>query len=102
MILVMLLYVPSIQNWAVQKTIAVVSENTGFDVQLDRIRLSFPLDLKLLNLTAMQEGDTLLHAHSIIVDLDFSKVLDKEIGVETFEIRNATFSSANLVPEMTI
>ena len=85
-----------------QKTIAVVSEKTGFDVQLDRIRLNFPLDLKLLNLTAMQEGDTLLHAHSIIVDLDFSKVLDKEIGVETFEIRNATFSSANLVPEMTI
>ena len=101
-ILVMLLYVPSIQNWVVQETVALVSEKTGFDVSLDRIRLSFPLDLKLVNLTAMQEGDTLLHANSIIVDLDFSKVLDKEIGVETFEIKNASFSSANLIPELTL
>ena len=44
-ILTILLYLPPIQNWAVDKVAAYASEQTGMEITVDNVRLSFPLDL---------------------------------------------------------
>jgi hypothetical protein len=101
-ILMMLLYIPPIQNWAVKTAIAFASEASGMNINLEKVGISFPLDIELQNLIAMQEQDTILHTESIIIDLDFNKVYKKQIGIETIEIREGAFNSLSLIPQMKI
>ena len=43
----LLLYIPSVQNYIVQKAVGYLSEATGADVSVERVTLSFPLDLRV-------------------------------------------------------
>lgn len=101
-LLVMLLYIPPIQNWAVQKAIGIASEATGMDITLKRVGISFPLDIELEDLTAVQEGDTLLHTGGVVVDMDFGKIFQGQLGVDGIDISEGLFNSADLIPQMHI
>ena len=97
-----LLYIPAIQNWAVQKACTYASEATGMDITLDRVKLTFLLDIELENLTAIQAQDTLLHTSDVIVDLDFRQILHKKIGIESIAIHNGIFNSLDMIPQVYI
>ena len=47
LVLTVLLYLPPVQNWAVDKVTAIASEKTGMDISIDRINLLFPIDLSI-------------------------------------------------------
>lgn len=81
---------------------AVASESTGMTIGLDRVGISFPLDIELENLTATLENDTLLHTAAVIVDLDFSNILRHQVGIEAIDIRKGVFNSKELIPQMKI
>ncbi|MBQ5373667.1 MAG: hypothetical protein IIU51_03835, partial [Bacteroidaceae bacterium] len=91
-----------IQNWAVQKAVGFASEAAGMDITLDRVGISFPLDIELENLTACLEGDTLLHTGTVVVDMDFSQIFQGQLGVDGIDIKEGRFNSANLIPQMHI
>lgn len=101
-ILMVLFYIPPVQNWAVQKAIGIASKETGMQITLDRVGITFLLDIELENLTAIQENDTLLHTGNVLVDLDFSQVHHSQIGVEGIDIRNGIFNSCDLIPQLRI
>ena len=44
-ILLILLYLPPVQNWAVDKVASMASESTGMEITVGHVNLSFPLDL---------------------------------------------------------
>ena len=46
-ILTVLLYLPPVQNWAVDKVADIASEKTGMDISVGHVDLSFPLDLAI-------------------------------------------------------
>lgn len=98
-LLMSILYIPPVQSWVAQKATGYASEATGMDISLDRVKLTFLLDLKLENLTAIQEQDTLLHTDEVVVDLDFRQIFDSKIGVESIAIRNGIFNSMNMIPQ---
>lgn len=102
LLLMTALYIPPIQNWAVQKACGYASETTGMDISLERVKLTFLLDLELENLTAIQAPDTLLHTDAVVVDLDFRQALDGKIGVESIIIRNGLFNSLDMIPQVHI
>lgn len=58
-ILVGLLYCEPVQNWAVDKVTAYVSETTGMDVSVGHVSLSFPLDLSVEQIMVLQPNDSL-------------------------------------------
>lgn len=101
-LLMSLLYVPPIQNWAVQKACGYASEATGMNISLDRVRLTFLLDVELDNLTAIQAQDTLLHTDAVVVDLDFTRILHSQLGVESIAIHNGLFNSLDMIPQVHI
>lgn len=101
-LLMSILYIPPVQNWAAQKAMGYASEATGMDISLDRVKLTFLLDLELENLTAIQEQDTLLHTDEVVVDLDFRQIFDNKIGVESITIRNGIFNSMDMIPQVCI
>ena len=86
----MLLYVPPVQDFAVRKVAAYVSEQTGTDVTVGRLRLSFPLDLDVQQLTMLDAGgDTLVVADHALVDLDLSSIFRGRVGLDAVTLQRA-------------
>lgn len=69
LILTLLLYCPPVQKWAVEKAAQVASEKTGMRITVEQLRLSFPLDLRLQGLKALQPNDSLPGRMDTIADV---------------------------------
>ncbi|MBQ8049992.1 MAG: translocation/assembly module TamB domain-containing protein [Bacteroidaceae bacterium] len=97
LLLVALFYLPPVQQWAVQKVAAYASEQTGMDIRLERIRIKFPLDLDLQQLTATTPLDTVLSVQHAIVDLNLRRLLDRHIGVEALDLQEGVLDTRDLI-----
>lgn len=69
LILTLLLYCPPVQKWAVDRAAQVASEKTGMRITVEQLRLSFPLDLRLQGLKALQPNDSLPGKTDTIADV---------------------------------
>ena len=67
-LLVILLYVPPIQNWVAQQVTAYASEQTGMDISVGHISLKFPLDLTVDDFRVIKT-DSLTHQRDTIADV---------------------------------
>ncbi len=101
LILILLLYIPPIQNWAVKQAAAYASEQTGMDIQLDRVRISFPFDIDLQQLTA-KNPDTVLDVDRVIVDLNFSSIFRGHLGVDALDIQDGTVNTQDLIASLVV
>lgn len=101
-VLVSLIYLPPVQQWIVGKVVKIASRETGMEITLEKVRLTFLLDLELHNLTAIQEQDTLLHTDAVTVDLDFSRIFHRQIGVEGIDIERGVVDTKELIPQLRI
>lgn len=97
----LLLYLPPVQQWAVDRIAAYASEETGMDVRLERVRLSFPLDLDLQGLS-VRNPDTLLDVQHVVVDLDFSHVLEWKLGVDALDFVDGTVDTQDLIATLRV
>ena len=59
LLLTVLLYLPPVQNWAVQKATAIASEKTGMEISIRRVGLKFPLDLTIQDFLMIHRPDTI-------------------------------------------
>lgn len=57
LLLSVLLYVPAVQNWVVQTATRELKSSIGYDVEIGRIRIGFPLKLNIRNVKA-SDGET--------------------------------------------
>ncbi|MCF0207985.1 MAG: translocation/assembly module TamB domain-containing protein [Bacteroidaceae bacterium] len=57
-------YLPPIQNWAVQKATAYASEQTGMQISIESVQLTFPLDLKINGLEVKTPNTETLNSKS--------------------------------------
>ena len=77
-----LLYIPGIQNFVKNKAASVLSEKTGWEIEIDRFRLEFPLKLHLSGVNGMtQSGDTLFHLSSFRTGIAFTPLLRGKVVV---------------------
>ncbi len=89
-LLVALLYVPPVQNLVRGKAVAFLSEKTGTAVQLQRLRLVFPLDLKLEGLlVADDRGDTLLYAGAFQASVGWRALTDSRLQLNHVSLSDA-------------
>ena len=104
LLLVLLLYLPPVQRFAVGKASAIASQATGLDINVGRLHLRFPFDLLVRDVSAVQPEtrDTLLSLERLKVELRFWKLLKKEIEIEEISIRNATVDSRDFIDGMGI
>ena len=56
LLLAVLLYLPPVQNFVVHRVAASLSESTGMNISVSRVRLSFPLDLSVNTDAPYQTG----------------------------------------------
>ena len=69
LILVALLYCPPVQNWGCKHVAAYVSDKTGMEVSIDRVNLSFPLDLQLDGLKILRPNDSIPNKKDTVADV---------------------------------
>ena len=91
-LLAIALYLPPVQRWAVDKACAWAEENTGYRVKIGEVRLAFPLDLRLGEVTALDNvGDTLLLCDELTLSVPVRPLFDCRVDGdgELGEIGNA-------------
>lgn len=97
------LYLPPVQDFAVKKLTKYASEQTGMDINVDRLRLSPWADLRLEGLTAVdEEGDTVVAAREATVDLRLRDIFKKKVGIEGLTLDGAKVNTKDMVAEADI
>lgn len=98
----LLIYVPSIQNWLVQQVAMIASEETGYDISVEHVDLSFPLDLGVDGVTVVQEGDTIAHIHRAIVDVGILPLINGDLTVDKLELQDAHINTLSLISDVQV
>ena len=58
-VLTILIYLPPVQNFVVQKVADYVSESTGYEVSVRHVELKFPLDLSIDDVKFIKPNDSI-------------------------------------------
>ena len=102
-ILAILLYVPPIQNFVVDKVTTAVSKQNDLDISINNVRLGFPLNLRINGVNVLSASkDTLLAAEQLRVDVQLWPLLHKQIEVDGINLRGVRMDTGELIPSMTL
>ena len=90
LLLPLLLYTPFIQDFAKNQVQRRLSEQTGMNVSVSRIRLNFPLNLSVDTVKVLSgTADTLLVCDEIKARVALFPLLHKEVKINRFLFQNA-------------
>ena len=119
-ILTVLLYLPPIQNWVVDKVAAVASEETGMEITIDNVRLAFPIDLSVNGFRAIapvasdsslftlhsslttEHRDTIADVERLVVDVQLLPLLGSKVVINELEVLNASINTRDFVEAATV
>ena len=99
-VLVALLYVPPIQNWAVQQVASIASKKTGMDISVEHVDLSFPLDLQVDGVRIVKEQDTIADIRSTIVDVKLWPLFSGDIVLNKLRLDDAHINTLDFIGDM--
>ena len=109
LILVVLLYCPPVQNWAVKRVASYVSQKMGMNITVDRVRLVFPLDLGVEGVRVLQandsiagQTDTIANVGRIVANVQLIPLLSNKVEVDELSLHDVQMNTANLVHEARI
>ena len=97
LLLALIIYIPPVQNWAVKKVAASLSEEMKMDIGLESVRLAFPLDLALHGVRAVEDGDTLLSAKSVLLDVQLLPLFKGCANVDGLKLYHVTLDSTSYI-----
>lgn len=109
-LLMISLYVPTVQDFIRKQATAMVSDATGMDISVERIDLRFPLNLLVRGVLVVQpdeaarvqHADTLLSLESLNVRVQAWPLLKGRIKVDDITLKQAVVNSSGLLKGMQI
>lgn len=108
LLLSVLLYIPPFQNFIVKQATRYASDATGMQIGIERIRLSFPLELdvrgvQVVRLSAVNApADTLLTLQSLKVSIHLLPLLQQQVLVDAVDLRGVKVNTGTLIEGMEI
>ena len=109
-LLMVLLYVPPVQDFIRRQAVSVASDATGMQIAVDRIDLRFPLDLVVRGVQVVQPADslppgaqspdTLLTLGSLAVRVQAWPLLKGQVEVDGVSLEDITVNSSDLIEGM--
>ena len=96
-VLAVLLYLPPVQNWVVDKVASIASEKTGMQITVGHVNLSFPLDLAIDDFRMIHEGDTIADVENMVVDVQLLPLLDQRVVINALEVTNTSLNTNGYV-----
>ena len=101
-VLMILLYVPPVQNFLRKQATSYASQATGMQINVGRIDLRFPLNLLVRDVEVIQVPDTLLTLGSLNVHVQAMPLFKGQIEVDDITIQRVAVNSADLIEGMQI
>ena len=101
-ILCILIYIPPVQNFIVDKAASYASQATGMHIHIQRISLSFPLNLVVHETSVTDQKDTLLNVEELTVKIQLLPLIKKQIEVDGVGLKNASVHTGNLIDGMSL
>ena len=101
-ILAAALYLPPVQNWAVQKVAAIASEKTGMQITVGHVNLEFPLDLGLEGFRAIHDTDTIADVQKLVVDVQLLPLLKKRVVIDELSMNGAKINTNGFISDLCI
>lgn len=106
LIVIILLYCPPVQKWAVDIAMRHASEMTGMQVTIESVHLSFPLDLELGGVKALkqnplqvQKRDTVIDAKAVVCDVQLMPLFDSRVEVNKLSLEDVNVNTVDFVPQ---
>jgi len=96
-VLMLLLYIPPVQNFLRKEALGYASEATGMQISARRIDLRFPLNLLVSDLGVVHSSDTLLSMESLNVRVQLLPLFSGRIEIDDFTLKSVAFNSADLI-----
>lgn len=108
--LMVLLYVPPVQNFIREKATAVASEATGMEISIRRIDLHFPLNLRIRDVQVAQRTDTLPTARldtlltlgTLDVRIQAMPLFHGQVEIDQILLKQVGVNSLGLIEGMTL
>lgn len=97
-----LLYVPPIQRWAVEQATSILRQQTGMDIRMESIRITFPLDINLQHLSIRQDSLQIATLESCIVDLDLSHVWQLKGNVDGIVLKQGMIDTHSMIEDVRV
>lgn len=108
-ILLVLLYLPPVQNWAVKQVANYASEKTGLEISLEHVSLSFPLDLKLEGFKMLrpndsipQRKDTVADVKELLVDVQLIPLFSNQVEIDKLTFKNLKANTMDYIGDLQI
>ena len=101
-LLTLLLYLPPIQKFAVDKGTTIASEATGMQISVDRLGLSFPLDLCIEGVCVRQEADTIADIGRVVADVRLLPLIGLKVVVNEVAIEQAKVNTLSMIPDLQV
>ncbi|MDH6305725.1 hypothetical protein M2459_002519 [Parabacteroides sp. PF5-5] len=103
LIVSILLYLPPFQQFVLKKATRYASEASGMEIDMQRIILSFPLDVSVDGLTVSSAAtDTLLAVDRLSLRILPAPLLKKIISVDKLEVEQVVVHSGTLIEGMEV
>lgn len=107
--LLVLLYLPPVQNWIVKKVADYASQKTGLEISVGHVSLSFPLDLKLEQVMALrpndsipQRRDTVADVKELVADVQLIPLLKKQVEIDQLTFKGLKANTMNYIGDLQI
>ena len=98
-LLSILIYLPPVQQFLVDKAADYASKETGFSISVKKVSLSFPLDLVIGDVLATTETqDTLLNVEQLKVEIQLLPLLNKQVEVDGVWLEGVKVKSGSMIP----
>ncbi len=97
LLLAVLIYVPPVQKFAVDKTAEILSEELNIDVTVESVHLAFPLDLTMDGILAVQDGDTVLAARQLDISIKALPLFQLQAEVDGIHLYDAKLNTKDLI-----
>ena len=102
-ILTIIIYIPAVQNAVVTKVAEAASEQTGMDIKVGRVCLSFPLDLSVQDVSVIKDRDsgkgrdTIACVKEIVADVKLMPLFSGQVDIDDFTFKSAEVNTSDLI-----
>lgn len=99
LVLAILIYLPPVQRWAVGLAADKLSEETGMKITVGDVRLAFPLDLALHDVTAIDGRDTVMAMEAMRLDIRLLPLFEGRADIDGFSLYKAKVNTKSFVAD---
>ena len=100
--LMVLLYIPFVQQFIRTQVTELASEATGLDIHVGRIDLRFPLNLRISNVEVEQQRDTILLLDRLEIRIQALPLFHGKVEVDEVSLDGVQVNSAHLIDGLQI